>query len=135
MSDPRTISIITNSTPAQPDELVEGRRGTLEDIGENFGLAARSAKTAVANTIKRGTEIPVETLKSQMLKVHGVMTEIFEQFQASEAENPAGLRLEEVELSVEISSQGEVSIVGIGGTELGGTGAITLKFKRPGSGD
>jgi hypothetical protein len=39
------------------------------------------------------------------------------------------LALDEVELSVEISSEGEVRVFGSGG-KLGGNGAIKLVFKR-----
>jgi hypothetical protein len=42
---------------------------------------------------------------------------------------PAGLALDEVELSVEINGQGQVSILGSSGT-LSNRGAINLKFKR-----
>ena len=41
----------------------------------------------------------------------------------------AKMQLEEVELVVEVNGKGQVSLLGTGG-ELGGKGAITLKFKR-----
>jgi len=41
----------------------------------------------------------------------------------------ADLQLDEVELSVEISTEGEVKLVA--GGKAAGKGAITLKFKRP----
>ena len=40
-----------------------------------------------------------------------------------------GMQLDEIELSVEINSEGKVSLFGIGG-KAGGKGAMTLKFKR-----
>ena len=40
-----------------------------------------------------------------------------------------GLALEQVELSIEISSEGQVSILGTGG-KLEGKGGIKLSFKR-----
>ena len=42
----------------------------------------------------------------------------------------AGMELDEVELSVEISGEGEVNLMGIGGIQGGTSGAITLKFVR-----
>ena len=48
----------------------------------------------------------------------------------SQADASTGLRLDEVELSVEISAEGQLSIVGNGG-KLGNTGGIKLKFTRP----
>jgi hypothetical protein len=41
-----------------------------------------------------------------------------------------GLQLDEVELSVEINAEGQLSIVGKGG-KLGNSGGMTLKFMRP----
>jgi hypothetical protein len=43
----------------------------------------------------------------------------------------AGMELQEVELSVSINAAGEVSLLGIGGTQAGVEGAITLKFGKP----
>lgn len=43
----------------------------------------------------------------------------------------AGMELQEVELSVQISAEGKVSLMGIGGTQAGASGAITLKFGKP----
>ncbi len=40
----------------------------------------------------------------------------------------AGMELEEIELSLEINSEGQVSLLG-SGVKAGGKGAMTLKFK------
>ncbi len=48
----------------------------------------------------------------------------------SQADTSTGLRLDEVELSVGISAEGQLSLVGNGG-KLGNTGGIKLKFTRP----
>ncbi len=48
----------------------------------------------------------------------------------SQADTSTGLRLEEVELSVEINAEGQLSLVG-NGAKLGNSGGITLKFSRP----
>ncbi|MGB0560291.1 MAG: Pepco domain-containing protein [Spirulinaceae cyanobacterium] len=128
--DPRTIRIIT-AIEQPASKPIAGERGALRDTGKNLIKAAQGTTEVVTETLKRGVEIPVETLKSQMAKMYEIMTEVFEQFEVKEQEKQAGLRLEEVELSIEIDSRGELSIVGFGGTEVGGKGAITLKFKRP----
>jgi hypothetical protein len=39
------------------------------------------------------------------------------------------MQLDEIELSVEINGEGQVSLIGTG-TKVGGKGAIKLKFKR-----
>ena len=46
-----------------------------------------------------------------------------------QAENTTGMKLDEVELSVEVTGDGEVKLVG-SGIGIEATGAITLKFKR-----
>ncbi len=54
------------------------------------------------------------------------MREILDQ-----AETPnSKIKLSEVELSVEINGEGQISLFGIGGTKAGGKGAMTFKFKR-----
>ncbi|MBE9032988.1 hypothetical protein IQ266_24940 [filamentous cyanobacterium LEGE 11480] len=40
-----------------------------------------------------------------------------------------GMRLEEIELAIEVSGEGEIKLVA--GGKAGGKGAIKLKFKRP----
>jgi hypothetical protein len=52
-----------------------------------------------------------------------------ELFSEAERRN-SGMQLEEIELSVKINGEGEVSLFGIAGTKAGGEGGITLKFKR-----
>jgi hypothetical protein len=54
-----------------------------------------------------------------------VVGDLFEQAE----QKPNGMVLDEVELSVEINAEGQVSIMGSGG-KLGSKGAITLKFKH-----
>ncbi len=47
-----------------------------------------------------------------------------------EADPPdSKMRLDEVELSVEINGEGQVSLFGVGG-KAGGKGGMTFKFKR-----
>jgi hypothetical protein len=46
------------------------------------------------------------------------------------AQQQTGLQLNEVELTVEINAEGQVSLLGSGG-KLTNKGGITLKFKRP----
>jgi len=63
-------------------------------------------------------------LKTQMNGLLQVVGEVFAQ-----ATQQSDLTLDEVELSVEINAQGQVSILGSGGS-LSDKGAIKLKFKR-----
>jgi hypothetical protein len=64
-------------------------------------------------------------LKEQMGGLLSVIGDLFDQ-----ADQQTGMKLSEVELSVEINAEGQVSLVGTGG-KLGNTGGITLKFIRP----
>ncbi|MGA1262957.1 MAG: Pepco domain-containing protein [Prochlorothrix sp.] len=70
--------------------------------------------------------VPVDAkfLKAQMSGMIAILEEIF-----AEAETKQGMRLKEVELSVEINGAGEVSLLGTGAS-LENTGAITLTFTR-----
>ena len=54
----------------------------------------------------------------------GVVGDVFDQ-----ARDETGMSLEEVELSIEVSSEGQISILGSGG-KIGGSGGIKLSFKR-----
>lgn len=116
MAEPETISIITVEIP----ESVRGER-RIADIGGTYARAVQKH----AN-LRQCADVSINTLKQEMSKLHTVMTQLFNQFQSTQ---PETLRLEEVELSVEVNGKGKVSIVGMGG-EAGGKGAITLKFKR-----
>ena len=53
---------------------------------------------------------------------------IFNDAERQTTQSP-GMRLDEIELSVEINGEGEVKLLGTGG-KAGGKGAIKLKFKR-----
>jgi hypothetical protein len=104
MAEEKTIWIIT-------EEDVEGQKGLYG------GYVNRSPLSA-------------EQLKTNMKEFLDVMQEIFTQ-----ANRPIdlGMQLDELELSVEISGKGQVSLLGTGG-EAGAKGAIKLKFKRNNNG-
>ena len=116
---PEKIGIITSIEEKKLDE--KGTRNS-EDIGGTLGGAEEI--TAEIPGIKR-TEVELEKLKAEMKGFIGAMREILD-----EADPPnSQMRLEEVELSVEVNGEGKVSLLGIGG-KAGGKGAMTLKFKR-----
>jgi hypothetical protein len=76
-------------------------------------------------TRRKRVSLDAQALKTQMESMLAIVNDLFSQADAS-----TGLRLDEVELSVEISAEGQLSIVGNGG-KLGNTGGIKLKFTRP----
>ncbi len=70
-------------------------------------------------------QVSAQTLQDNMTQFLAVMESIF----AQAAQMNQGMPLDEVTLSVEVNGKGQVSLLGNGG-ELGGKGAIALKFKR-----
>jgi hypothetical protein len=70
-------------------------------------------------------QVSAQTLQQNMTEFLSVVESAFEKAEQSQVK----MQLEEVELVVEVNANGQVSLLGTGG-ELGGKGAITLKFKR-----
>ena len=106
---------------------------TVEEVIEEEGSKGNSrgyddpyADAIELRTINRKrTRIRAEDLKNNMGEFIEVVEEVFEK-----AEKPQSkMRLEELELSVEINGEGQVSLLGTGG-KAGAKGAIVLKFKR-----
>lgn len=77
---------------------------------------------------RRGVPVRAEQLEQGMTDFLHVLGRVFRQAQQQTGEL-AGMELDEVELSVEINGEGQVSLLGTGG-KMGGKGAMTLKFKR-----
>ena len=69
--------------------------------------------------------VAAEDLKGNMSQFLGVLEETFDQAEQSSSQ----IQLEEIEMTVEINGKGQVGLWGTGG-EVGGKGAIKLKFKR-----
>ena len=83
------------------------------------------AAEKVTKIASKRVPIDVIALKAQMGGLLQVMGDLFDQ-----AEQQSGMKLSEVELSVEINAEGQVSLIGSGG-KIGNKGGITLKFTRP----
>lgn len=73
----------------------------------------------------RKTDVSVEALKASMSDLLAGMNEVLDSLPAQ----LANYELDSMEINLEISSKGSVSLLGIGG-ELGGTGGITLHIKK-----
>ena len=115
MSDQEKLWIVA-------EEIVEGSREVI-DTGGDFGSRGGISEK-VASILKKRVPLDAQALKTQMNGLLKVVGEMFEQ-----AEQQTGMKLNEVELSVEINAEGQVSLVGTGG-KLGNKGGITLKFTR-----
>jgi len=105
MSDDK-IWIVTTATQ-QPSE--ENTRSWLEE----------TAKTV---------PIPIDELEKKMNHFLNATARIFRQAD-EQAQDVSGLKLAEINLTIEISAEGEVRLLGSGG-KIGGNGAISLTFKR-----
>jgi len=123
MPDNNQLWIVTETEDVEETVEVEGRRSS-SDRGGGFGLPETLETTRTVTRRKR-VSLDAQALKTQMESMLAIVNDLFSQADAS-----TGLRLDEVELSVEISAEGQLSIVGNGG-KLGNTGGIKLKFTRP----
>ncbi|NJN91112.1 MAG: hypothetical protein HC833_18265 [Leptolyngbyaceae cyanobacterium RM1_406_9] len=75
-----------------------------------------------------GIPVPVEKLEKGVADFLDTMGRVLKQAQAK-AQEIGGMELDEIELSVEVNGEGQLSLLG-SGTKVGGSGALTLKFKR-----
>ncbi|MGF1538426.1 MAG: hypothetical protein ACFB4J_18345 [Elainellaceae cyanobacterium] len=125
MSDTPQLYVITTdtleTTVIEPDDTPRGGRSS-QDIGGGFGSPATEQITKL---VRKRVPLDAAALKTQMNGLLNVVGDIFVQ-----ADAQTGMQLSEVELSVEINGEGQVSIVGNGG-KIANTGGITLKFTRP----
>ncbi|MDZ8055742.1 MAG: hypothetical protein RMX68_010450 [Aulosira sp. ZfuVER01] len=136
---PKAIWIITEevaetsntTTETYTDTVTRGgaRSGTQDTGGRLGGI---QTKEEIVISQKKGElvitrrKVEVSQLKQEMKGFLQAMREMLD-----EAEEPnSKMQLDEVELSVEINGEGQVSLFGLGGGKAGGKGAMTFKFKR-----
>lgn len=124
MAEAEVATQIWLATEVETTETVEVRRGERgsDDIGGGFGLPRVTEQ--VKTVVRQRVPLDAVALKTQMSGLLQVVSDIFEQTTQQHE-----LLLDEVELSVEINAQGQVSLMGNGGS-LSNKGAIKLKFKR-----
>lgn len=115
-NDSSQIWIVTEVETIESAEVI-GERNS-DDVGGGF------VGKKIKNIFQQRLPLDVASLKSQMSEVIKVLSDI-----STQAEQQSGFKLDEVELSVEINGEGQVSILGNGG-KLGNKGGIKLKFKR-----
>lgn len=123
MAEAEVVTQLWLVTEVETTETVEVRRGERgsDDIGGGFGLPRVTEQIKI---VRQRVPLDAVALKTQMSGLLQVVSDVFEQ-----ATQQRELLLDEVELSVEINAQGQVSIMGNGGS-LSNKGAIKLKFKR-----
>ena len=111
------------SEVAASEETVEvdsGSRGS-DDVGGGFGS---NLVQQTRRSLSQRVQVNVEDLKREIGNLLSAVGDVFDQAQAE-----SGLALEEVELSIEVGSEGQISILGSGG-KVTGSGGIKLSFKR-----
>ena len=75
-----------------------------------------------------GIPVSVEKLEQGVEDFLGTMGRVLKKAQAKAGEI-GGMELDEIQLSVEVNGEGQLSLLG-SGTKVGGSGALTLTFKR-----
>ena len=113
-----TIWIITAENPPATNEGVRG--------GSN-----RNPWSSPTNVIKKTAQlsrVSVHKLETELSKFLQIIGGLFNRAQ-EQANQQTGLKLDEIELSVEITGEGEIKLLGTG-ISTGTTGGIKLKFKK-----
>ena len=77
---------------------------------------------------EKGVKVSVPALEQKMSRFLKSVSRIFHQAE-QETQKNSGMQLDEIELSVEISGEGEIKLMGTGG-KAASKGAIKLTFKR-----
>ncbi len=108
------IWVVTEDEPQKPEEGMRGQQG-------------RNPYEEPAYARGRGVPIKSSVLEDSMTTLLQQVGRVLSHAKQRAGEL-AGMELEEIELSVEISSEGQVSLLG-SGVKAGGKGAMTLKFK------
>jgi hypothetical protein len=119
------IWVVTNEEP-QPT-IPEGDRGG--GIAKNPLDSVRT----IAPLARPGMPVRVEQLEQGMTDFLRVMGRVISHAKQRAGEL-AGMELDEIELSVEVNGEGQLSLLGSGG-KMGGKGAMMLRFKAVSQGN
>jgi len=116
-----SIWIVTDDT--SPITIPDGTKGgTLR--GGDWGDETRETPKGSTDAVK----ISADKLEAEMSHFLQVVGRLFSRAE-QQAKVNSGMQLEEIELSVEISGEGQVKLIG-SGAKASGKGAIKLTFKR-----
>ena len=120
ITTPEKIWIITEETHTQ--KTPSGARDGSRDTG---GLLRGETPEVTEVFTRERKPVEVDKLKREMQSFLQAMREMLDEAEPPESK----MRLDEIELSVEINGEGQVSLFGVGG-KAGGKGGMTFKFKR-----
>ncbi len=102
---------------------------TISIITDEPPVAETRSWEAPSDTLSRHKrDISVDKLEQEMARFVQVVGRLFNRAE-QEANKKPGMQLDEIEVTVEINSEGQMSLLGTG-AKVGGKGGITLKFKR-----
>ncbi len=116
--------IVTASSQSAQESEPTGQKSPNRDSNP-YG---NPSKAMVSGEEVQASRVKAEVLAAQMSQFVRVVSKVFTSIE-QQVEPKAGLQLDEITLTVEISGEGEIKLLGTGG-KLGGKGAIELKFKR-----
>lgn len=101
---------------------------TIWIVTDDASQASEAQRSYREITQEKGVKVPVPALEQKMSRFLKSVSRIFHQAE-QETQKNSGMQLDEIELSVEISGEGEIKLMGTGG-KAGSKGAIKLTFKR-----
>ncbi|NER37400.1 MAG: hypothetical protein F6J93_26115 [Oscillatoria sp. SIO1A7] len=116
-----TIWIVTETEPEEATQEVSGAKDGTS--GNPWSRVKERTARAVGSA-----RVSADKLEAKMSEFLQVVGRVFKNAEQNANLN-SGFCLDEIQLSVEITGEGEVKLVG-SGVKTGAKGAITLKFKR-----
>lgn len=130
-----TIRIVTSNIPGESPQVVTADGGKSLEMGglpfldmESPSNSSKQPKVPDATGEFRIHNVSVETLEQEMAHLLAVVDRLLIRSE-EKRDRKSKMELDEIELSVEINGQGQISIIG-NGAAAGGKGSIKLKFKR-----
>lgn len=121
MLEESKVWVVVETEEVVREYEIAGERSGAE-IGGGFGSLKLIDTDTTKQLIKKRIPLDVKLLKNQMSGLLTIVNDLFKQ-----AEQQPGMQLEELELSVEIDGEGQVSLVG-NGAKFSSGGGIKMKF-------
>ncbi|BAZ06980.1 Pepco domain-containing protein [Calothrix sp. NIES-3974] len=125
-----TEEVVETSTTKQKEVVTRDGSRSGGDTGGRLGGKTTQEEIIIqqqqGQLVITRRKVEVTKLKQEM---RGFLQAMREMLDEAEAPN-AKIQLDEVELSVEVNGEGQISLFGFGGGKAGGKGAMTFKFKR-----
>ncbi|MCF4968958.1 Pepco domain-containing protein [Nostoc sp. CMAA1605] len=123
MTDTSSDSIWIVTDEAPQITVTEGTKGITGNT-----RSWREETTETTKSVGDAVKVSTQKLEQEMTHFLEVVGRLFSRAE-QQAKTNNGMQLDEIELSVEISAEGEVKLIG-NGAKAGGKGAIKLVFRR-----